>query len=110
MNRKHMVEATLSFLNENAAVWQAIAKIGEVKNKVSVVNEAIDNAAETQGQSQVNVGKIKVELKRTICEKADIMNDIVEVFAQMNNDPKLAQQMADSASDLPIISPRRLLA
>jgi len=100
MNRKHMVEATLSFLDENAAVWQGIAKIGEVKNKVSAVNEAIDSSAEAQGQSQVNVGKIKVELKRTICEKADILNDLVEVYALMKNDQKLAQQMGDSASDL----------
>lgn len=100
MNRKHMVEATLSFLDQNAATWQSVAKIGEVKNKLGEVNLAIDGAATNQQQAQVNVGKIKNELKRTIAEKADIINDMVEVFALMTGDQKLAQQMADSASDL----------
>lgn len=95
-----MVEATLSFLDENAAKWQSIAKIGEVKNKLGEVNLAIDGAAEEQQMAQVHVGKIKTDLKRVICEKADIMNDIAEVYALMNGDEKLAQTMADSASDL----------
>ncbi|SHE83747.1 hypothetical protein SAMN05444274_102532 [Mariniphaga anaerophila] len=99
-NRKHMVEATLAFLNENAAKWQSIAKIGEVVNKLNDVNLAIDAAAGEQLEAKVYVGAIKVALKRTICEKADIVNDIVEVFAIMNGDKKLAQTMADSASDL----------
>lgn len=100
MNRKHMVEATLSFLDQKSALWQSIAKIGEVKNKLSEVNIAIDEAAGEQQQAQVNVGKIKTDLKRIICEKADILNDIVEVYALMNGDEKLAQTMAGSASDL----------
>jgi hypothetical protein len=95
-----MVEATLAFLDEKAATWQSIAKIGEVKNKLNAVNLAIDGTAEEQQMAKVHVGKIKIDLKRTICEKADIMNDIVEVYAVMNGDEKLAQTMADSASDL----------
>lgn len=39
MNRKHMVDATLSFLDANAALWQSIAKIGEVKNKLDEVQQ-----------------------------------------------------------------------
>ncbi|MBE0651680.1 MAG: hypothetical protein IH595_12685 [Bacteroidales bacterium] len=100
MNRKHMVEATLSFLDNNAAKWQSIAKIGEVKNKLNDVSHSIDAAAEVQQKAQVNIGKIKLELKRTISEKADILNDIVEVYALMNGDETLAQTMADSASAL----------
>ncbi|MBE0651752.1 MAG: hypothetical protein IH595_13045 [Bacteroidales bacterium] len=100
MNRKHMVEATLSFLDNNATIWQSIAKIGDVKNKLNDLNQAIDNAAENQQQAQVSIGKIKAELKRTISEKADILNDLVEVYAQMNGDETLAQTMADSATSL----------
>lgn len=100
INRKHMVEATLSYLDENAALWQSIAKIGEVKNKLNDVSQAIDEAADVQEQSQVTIGKIKTNLKRTMSIKADILNDIVEVYALMNGDEKLAQQMAGSASDL----------
>lgn len=100
MNRKHMVDATLSFLDNNAATWQSVAKIGEVKNKLNDVSQSIDAAAEVQQKAQINIGKIKLELKRTISEKADILNDIVEVYALMNGDETLAQTMADSASDL----------
>jgi len=99
-NRKHMVETTLSFLDENATEWQSIAKIGEVKNNLSALNQAIESAAEEQDLSKVAVGKIKLALKRTLAEKADILNDVVEVYALMNGDDKLAQKMADSASDL----------
>jgi hypothetical protein len=43
-----MVEATLSFLDENAGKRQSIAKIGEVKNKLSEVNLGIDVVVENQ--------------------------------------------------------------
>lgn len=100
MNRKHMVEATLSFLDNNAATWQSIAKIGDIKNQLNDLNQAIDAAAVNQQEAQVSVGKIKTELKRTISEKADILNDLVEVFAQMTGDEVLAQTMDDSATSL----------
>jgi len=100
MNSKHMLDATLFYLNENAAIWQSIAKIGEVKNQLDAISLAIDNAADDQEQSQVTIGKIKQTLKHTICEKADIVNDVVEVFALMNDNQILADKMADSASDL----------
>lgn len=100
MNRKHMMDATLTYLDENSALWQSIAKIGEVKNKLGSLSLAVDAAAMQQEESQVLVGKIKLALKRTICEKADIVNDVVEVFAIMNGNEKLAEKMADSTSDL----------
>ena len=100
MNSKHMLDVSLSYLNTNSAIWQSIAKIGEVKNQLDAISLAVDNAAEEQEQSQVTIGKIKLALKHTICEKADILNDVVEVFALMNGKPKLADKMSDNASDL----------
>ena len=100
MNSKHMLDASLFYLNEKSAIWQSIAKIGEVKNQLDAISLAIDNAADEQEQSQVTIGKIKLTLKHTICEKADILNDVVEVFALMNSKPKLADKMDDTATDL----------
>ncbi|PKQ67777.1 hypothetical protein BZG01_06925 [Labilibaculum manganireducens] len=100
MNSKHMLDVSLSYLNANSAVWQSIAKIGEVKNQLDAISLAVDNAADEQEQSQVAIGKIKLTLKHTICEKADILNDIVEVFALMNDNQILADKMSDSATDL----------
>ncbi len=100
MNRKHMVETTLLFLDSNAGIWQNIARIAQVKNQLSQVNKSIELVAVEQQSAQVNVGKIKTSLKRTIAEKADILNDLVEVYATMTNNPTLAQTMSDSYSDL----------
>ena len=100
MNSKHMLDTSLSYLNGKSAIWQGIAKIGEVKNQLNVISLAIDNAADEQEQSQVTIGKIKLTLKHTICEKADILNDVVEVFALMNDNPTLADKMDDSISNL----------
>jgi hypothetical protein len=95
-----MVEATLSFLNGNTANWQRVAKMNEAVTKLGGINLAIDAAATRQMQAQVNAGEIKSELKYTICQKADILNDVVEVYAQMTGDEMLAQTMAGSANDL----------
>lgn len=100
MNRKHMIEATVTYLDTNTATWQSVAKIGEVKNTLGRINVAMDDAAKQQADSQVTIGKAKLILKRTICEKADILNDVVEVCAVMTNKTLLAEKMADSASDL----------
>jgi hypothetical protein len=100
MNRKQMLESTLSYLDQNPSPWQSIAKIGEVKNQLAAVNASIDDAADQQGDSQLGIGKIKTALKRTICEKADIINDLVEVYALMNDKGELAQKMAENTSDL----------
>jgi len=100
MNSKHMLDASLSYLNDKSAIWQSIAKIGEVKNQLDAISLDIDNAADEQEQSQVTIGKIKLTLKHTICEKADILNDVVEVFALMNGKQKLGDKMGDSATDL----------
>lgn len=99
-DRKHMLDAVLGYLDTNTGVWQGIAKIGEVKNKLDEISLTIDTKAMVQEESRVSAGKIKLALKRTLADKADIVNDVVEVFAQMNGDAKLAEKMADSASDL----------
>ncbi len=94
-----MVDATLSFLDQHATVWQSIARIGEVKNQLNEVSQAIDATAVEQQDAQVHPGKFKLELKRTLAEKADIMNDVVEVYAQMTGNQALAQAMSNNASD-----------
>ena len=100
IDRKHMLDDTLAYLDTRSTLWNSIAKIGEVKNKLTQLSLAIDTSAMQQEQSKVTLGKVKAELKRTIADKADVLNDVVEVFALMNGNEKLAEKMADSASDL----------
>jgi len=100
INRKHMFDTTLSFLDANAVSWQSIAKIGEVKNQLTALVDDIENLAKQQADANVAPGKTKAALKHTIANKADIVNDLVEVYALITGNTELQQQMGDSASDL----------
>jgi len=99
-NRKNMMDATVAYMDEHAAKWQEVAIIGNVKNQLDGLLDAIAEAAETQAQSQVTYGKTKLALKKTIAVKADILNDLVEVHALMEGDDELARQMSDNKSEL----------
>ena len=100
MNRKHMIEATLNYLDEHAAKWESIAKLAATKTQLSQINEAIDEAAKAQSDANVTPGKTKLSLKKAIATKADILNDIVEVYATFEGDDELARQMGDSKTAL----------
>jgi hypothetical protein len=95
-----MIEVTLGYLDTHVEKWQSIAKIGEVRNELELKKEAIDDAAKAQLEAAVAPGKMKLELKRTMSKKADILNDIVEVYGVMNFDDQLVQKMSDSYSTL----------
>lgn len=100
MNRKHMLDTTLAFLDENPDKWQSIAKIGDVKIQLTDISQQIGTKAEEQETSQLAIGKMKVALKRTMAQKADILNDQVEVFAIVTGNAELAELMSDSLSSL----------
>lgn len=99
-NRKQMMDATQAYLDENAAEWQPIPIVGEAKNELDGLITAIDEAATAQANSQATYGKSKLALKKNIATKADIVNDIVEVYAIMTGDDELARRMDKSKSDL----------
>jgi hypothetical protein len=100
MNRKHMLDTTLAFLDENPDKWQTIPKIGDVKIQLTGISQQIDTTAEDQEASQLAIGKMKAALKRTMAQKADILNDQVEVFAIVSGNDELAELMSDNYSSL----------
>ena len=95
-----MFDTVLTYLDSNAALWSSIPKVGAFKNEFSTLVTAIDEAQYTQQQAQVFLGKTKLQLKADIAQKADILNDCLEAFALVSDQPKLAAQMSDSYSDL----------
>ena len=99
-NRKQMMDDTQAYLDKYAAEWQAIPIVGEAKNELDGLITAIDEAATVQSNSQTTFGKSKLELKKIIADKADIVNDIVEVYAIMVGDEELARRMDKSKTDL----------
>lgn len=100
INRKEMMEAVLSFLDNNAAKWTPIPKVGEFKNQLAEVYGQIETSQQAQQESKVYLGKNKKQLKKTIAEKGDILNDGAEAYAVVAEDAELENRMAKSYSDL----------
>lgn len=100
VNKKNMIEATLAYLDSNAALWQGIAKIVSAKTELGQVYESIESSAEAQEVARATIGKTKLSLKNIISTKADILNDLVEAFADVEGNDELARKMSDSRSTL----------
>ncbi|MCW0485061.1 hypothetical protein, partial [Gaoshiqia sediminis] len=100
IDQKEMYDTVLSFLDSQSALWSSIAKVGEFKNEFSGVVTQIDDAQYAQQQAQVYLGKNKTQLKSTVAQKADILNDSIEAFALVTGNDQLASQMATTYSDL----------
>ncbi len=100
VNRKERNDVVINFLDDNATKWNSISKVGEFKNEFEALNTGIEEAQAAQSEAQVSVGKSKKQLKRTIAEKADILNDAVEAFAAVTENPALEDKMSATASEL----------
>lgn len=100
INKKEMFDTVISFLDTNSDKWTSIPKVGEFKNQFSQLAAQIDEAQQDQQNAQVFLGKNKTQLKSTVAQKADILNDCLEAFALVTGNKKLASTMAASYSDL----------
>lgn len=100
INRKERNEDIIIYLDTHVQKWSSISKVGEFKNEFESINSQIEESQEAQQEAKVYVGKNKKQLKKTIADKADIINDLVETFALVDNNPELESMMAASASEL----------
>ena len=100
INRKEMHDAVIDYLDATPEKWTPIPKIGESKNELDDVNEQIEAAQEAQQGAKVYIGKTKKQVKKTVAQKADIVNDLVEVYGAVIGDTALELRMAKSYSDL----------
>ena len=100
VNRKERNDVVINFLDDNASKWNSIPKVGEFKNEFEALNTGIEEAQAAQSEAQVRLGKSKKQLKRTIAEKADILNDAVEAFAAVTENPALEDKMSATATEL----------
>ncbi|HKK67856.1 MAG TPA: hypothetical protein VJ946_06575 [Bacteroidales bacterium] len=100
LNRKNMLDAVNSYLDENVSIWQSIAILATAKTRLNQTLIAVDVAQAAQAEAQVTIGKSKLALKKAIATKADVLNDLVEAHALIEGDDELARQMGDTKSDL----------
>lgn len=100
INRKERNDVVVIYLDDNILKWSSIPKVGEFKNEFESINTQIEAAQEAQHDAQVKLGKNKKQFKRMIAEKADILNDAVEAFAAVTDNPELENKMDTTASQL----------
>jgi len=100
VNRKNMLDAVNTYMDENVSKWQSIARLVSAKTELNQKLMAIDVAQAAQAEAQVTIGKSKLALKKAIAAKADVLNDLVEAYALIDGEDELARQMSDSQSDL----------
>jgi len=100
INQKEMYDTVLTSLDSKSVLWSSIAKVGELKNAFSGVVVQLNDAQYAQLEAQVYLGKNKMQLKSTVAQKADILNDSIEAFALITGNAALAAQMAATFTEL----------
>lgn len=99
-NKKEMLDTVLDYLESSSSVWSVIPIALELKATFAAQLSEINKLGREKRDSQVPLGGNKLELKLSIAEKADILNDQVETFAILNDDMALEAKMKDSKTAL----------
>lgn len=100
INRKEMHDNVDAYLDQNVTVWSAVPIINTIKTQFKAINSSIAEVWHKQNAAQVFIGQNKALLKRTIAEKADILNDQIEIYASLNGRTVLEAKMSASMSEL----------
>ena len=94
-----MLEATSTYLDEEAGTYSVIPVIVKYKNDLVNVIASIKAAAKEQDAAQVFIGQSKNQLKRLISEKMDILDDTAEAYAADTENAELLAVVNNSMSD-----------
>jgi hypothetical protein len=100
INRGQMIDAVITFMNKNTAKWSTIAIIGMLMSKLNELFEAITEHKEAQNSAKVFIHKNKNEQKRIVADKADILNDTLAAYADIEENAELEYKADKSSSDL----------
>ncbi len=99
INKVEMMETTQTYLDANTAVWSTVPIITTYKNQLSQAIDGLKTAAQDQDAAQVFIGSNLQNLKITISEKMDILDDILEAYADDTDNAELLAKSANSKSD-----------
>lgn len=98
-SRAEMLATTRAFLDQNTEVWSSVPIIANVKTQLDGVIQEIIHHQEAQEASQVFLGSNKLALKKAVAEKADILNDILASYAEIEDNAALLEKSNKSFSD-----------
>lgn len=100
INQKEMMVSVLCFMDDNATKWSAIPMVVTCKTEFTDLLTQIDSAEAAQSEAKVFIGESRTTLKKNIAQKADMLNDLVECYASLNDMPELESRMSDSYTNL----------
>ena len=99
MAKLEMLVATEDILNQHTTIWASIPKISESKNTLSQWVMSIKDTALEQGSTEVLLGKSLRSMKKDISEKLDMLDDILEAYAEDTSNIKLIEQASNTMND-----------
>ena len=99
-NRAEMLATTRAYLDANTLVWSPIPIISAMKNELDTIMQQITDHQEAKEAAQIFLGSNKSALKKAAAEKADILNDVLAAYANVENNAALEQKADKSYSDL----------
>ena len=99
INKLEMFQSTNEYLDNNTAIWSAIPVIGTYKNGLAQSITEIKDAALSQDAAQVFIGGSLRQLKKLISDKMDVLDDVLEAYADDTGDEELRLLAANSYSD-----------
>lgn len=99
INRLEMLVATQSYLESNANVWNTIPLIARYNTMLSDLTENLRSLAQDQDAAQVHLGGSLQELKMRTSEKMDMLDDLLEAYADYTDNSELLAKAANTKSD-----------
>ncbi|MCM5662182.1 hypothetical protein [Galbibacter mesophilus] len=99
-SKLEMFEAVQTYLDANSNKWEAINKIVQHKNELNELLLQVYEHKDAQEEAKVYVHQNKVLQKKIVAEKADILNDILEVHGEVSNNDELKSRADKSFTDL----------
>lgn len=99
INRLEMMQTTNSFLNSNTVIWRVIPIVTTYKNELTQIIQNIRSNTEDDEAARVFVGSSLHQLKIHIAEKMDILDDVLEAYADDTGNAELLTQASNSMSD-----------
>lgn len=94
-----MAQATDNHLNLYTAIWNTILIFGETKNRLAQLISEIKKTAKDQNEAQVFIGSSQREIKKTIADKMDIIDDAIQSYAEDTENAELLSRSSNTASD-----------
>lgn len=99
VNRLEMMEATHNFLDSNTSVWNTVPIMATYKTRLSQNIDLMKSVVERENESSVFTENSLQNLRILIAEKMDILDDVLEAYAEDTENKELLEKASNSKSD-----------